>query len=348
MGRADDIYSRIKEENLNAINEFFLNREAEALFLEFKCSSDDSGKVLSERDRHYLACAISGFGNSEGGVLIWGVHASKDNDHADVAKADCLINNVRRFQSWIENAISGCTVPPHVGVETYCVEKGQGNGYVITYAPKSIYAPHQVIVKGKHQDDYLIRSGSSFRKTPHSVLEGMFGKRPQPKLRHRFEGVSGGVEIIDTPTKVVLRVHVRLIIVNQGLGIASDIFIKTQCKSKVGENCNVSFKPVGGWKSHYNSSDIVSVSIMSDVEERIGPDFEVIAHEIILDFVPPYNNKLLIEGVYGCGQAGLNEFRLENEASVIHDLCLEYYNLYKQGELTEGKKQSLMKGILNI
>ena len=34
-----------------------------------------------------LSKAISGFGNSEGGVLVWGVDCSRDLEDGDVAKA---------------------------------------------------------------------------------------------------------------------------------------------------------------------------------------------------------------------------------------------------------------------
>ena len=79
MGRAEDIFERIKKEGEAAIDEFILTRKAEELFLDFKRSADNgSGLKLDNKDREHLSKAISGFGNSECGVIVWGTDCSKD------------------------------------------------------------------------------------------------------------------------------------------------------------------------------------------------------------------------------------------------------------------------------
>jgi hypothetical protein len=108
MGRAEDIFKKIKDEGKRAIDEFIATRKSEELFLDFKRSADNgAGNVLNLniKDRENLARAISGFGNSEGGVVIWGVYCSKDVDFADVATTKFPINNARRFESWLEGAV---------------------------------------------------------------------------------------------------------------------------------------------------------------------------------------------------------------------------------------------------
>src|SRR5438045_2371206 len=113
MDRAEELYQRIVEHGENAIDEFIANRVSEESFLDFKRSSDGGAKQkLSDNDRNNLARAISGFSNSEGGIIVWGVDCSKDFEGADVAKAKFPICNPKRFLSWMESAISGCTVPP--------------------------------------------------------------------------------------------------------------------------------------------------------------------------------------------------------------------------------------------
>jgi len=84
------------------------------LFLDYKCAEDaERERKLGERDHNNLAKAITGFGNLEGGVIIWGVGCSRDIDKGDLARDKCPIHNVSRFVSWLENAVSGCTIPPH-------------------------------------------------------------------------------------------------------------------------------------------------------------------------------------------------------------------------------------------
>ncbi len=184
MARDEDIFNKIIREGELAIDEFILTRKSEELFLDFKRSADHgSGTFLNQKDREKLAKAISGFGNSEGGVLIWGVDCSKDKDHADVAHTKFPIHNPKRFLSWLEGSVSGCTIPPHSRVQHHCIVKpGEDIGYVITLIPKSNHAPHQVVGSLK----YLIRAGSDFVPTPHSVLAGMFGRRPQPRVFNMY------------------------------------------------------------------------------------------------------------------------------------------------------------------
>lgn len=176
MERALDIFQRITRDGFSAVEAFLADRKAEELFLEFKRSSNNGHDPrLSDIDRKNLAKSISGFGNSEGGVIVWGVDCSRDHDGADVANALVPIENPQRFVSLIQGAISGCTIPPHSGVQVGFVGMpGNGNaGFVITLIPKSDAAPHQSVVT-KH---YYIRAGSDFVPTLHDVLAGMFGRQ---------------------------------------------------------------------------------------------------------------------------------------------------------------------------
>ena len=45
-----------------------------------------NGNSLHKDDRRNLAKCISGFGNSEGGVVVWGVECSRNVEIGDVAK----------------------------------------------------------------------------------------------------------------------------------------------------------------------------------------------------------------------------------------------------------------------
>jgi hypothetical protein len=78
MERAKELFEKIKSDGKSAIEEFIFTHKTEELFLDFKRSADNgNGQRLHQNDRKNLAKAISGFGNSEGGVVIWGVDCSK-------------------------------------------------------------------------------------------------------------------------------------------------------------------------------------------------------------------------------------------------------------------------------
>lgn len=181
MGRAEDLFQRLVQNGEAEVEEYFNNRQSEELFLDFKRSADEGkGHSLHSNDLNNLARAISGFGNSEGGVIVWGVDCNdKDKSNTgDFPQARKYIEDPQRFASRLEGAVSGRTVPPHSGVRHHPITASTGNneGYVATYVPKSYLAPHQTV----GTNHYYIRAGSDFSPTPHGVLAGMFGQHPQP------------------------------------------------------------------------------------------------------------------------------------------------------------------------
>ena len=117
MTRAEELFRRIATAGELGLDQLIADRISEELFLDFKASPDNgAGNKLSHSDREKLAKAISGFGNSEGGVIVWGVDCDRSADNADVARAKRPIQNPSRFKSWLESVVSGCTLPPHEGV----------------------------------------------------------------------------------------------------------------------------------------------------------------------------------------------------------------------------------------
>ena len=186
MSRAEDIFQKLIYFGEDAIDEFILDLQTEELFLDFKqaVSNGKNFKTLHKDDRRNLAKAISGFGNSEGGVIVWGVSCSRDVEIGDVAKAKVKVQNVHRFLSWLENAISGCTIPSHNGVRNHIISvDDNGDGFVATYIPKSEITP---LMTASNSTIY-IRSGSNNVPAPYAVIAGMFGKRPQPNIELLLE-----------------------------------------------------------------------------------------------------------------------------------------------------------------
>src|SRR6266478_6252865 len=179
--RAFDLFERLEHEGETFVDELIDTRKAEEYFLDFKRSADSGeGSKLHQDDRKNLAKALSGFANSEGGVVIWGVDCSRDPKLGDVAKMKVPIKAPTRFASLLEAAVSGCTVPSVQGCRSIPI--GGNPGLVATLIPRSTHAPHQLVGEGK----YLIRAGSNFEPAPHGVLAGMFGRAPQPVVFANF------------------------------------------------------------------------------------------------------------------------------------------------------------------
>lgn len=121
--------------------------------------------------------AISGFANSSGGILIWGVDCRRDT--SGVEKADKHpLRDASGFNTKVQGAISRVTVPPHPSVEVLSFEEPSASpsGYVVVHVPQSAIGP----IRSVSSNHYHLRTGSDFGIVPHDVLAGMFGRAPLP------------------------------------------------------------------------------------------------------------------------------------------------------------------------
>ena len=330
MGRAEELFDRILKEGETAINNFILSQKAEELFLDFKRSSDNgSGNRLNQIDRNNLAKAISGFGNSEGGIIVWGIDCSRDVDGFDAAKAKIFIENPERFAGWLNSAISGCTIPPHQSVRNEPIVLKDKKGCVITLIPKSNNTPHQTVGELR----YYIRAGSSFVPTPHDVLAGMFGRRPQPHIIHQF---------LIGPLKVnqnYITIDVGFLLKNLGPGIASDIFFTSMIWGGIGDNCKLEFDRPDTEKWHGNFSLGIHLSLISKPDFKLPPDAFWVPTTLHITIAPPMNKNLSIKATIGCSSGRSYNFSFENTPEKIQELYNECMQKHSSGKIEEIKRE---------
>jgi hypothetical protein len=307
MARAEEIFQMLKEKGDVAIDEFILIRQSEDLFLDFKRSADDGkGKKLHVRDLNHLAKAISGFGNSEGGVIIWGVDASPDIDDADVAKARKPIENVARFVSWLNGAVSGRTIPAHPAVQNHSIDICSGNGFVATLIPKSERVPHQAIPEEK----YYMRAGSNFMPVPHGVLAGMFGRRPQPILLEEYTSKSVKVTKAAGIRPDVIDVTLGFKIWNRGPVMARDLY--SDIRVMLPGTGTVHFANMDdGWMSKKKSTDWLSMVSKDDL--KLAPESFARVFDMRVFVRPPFEDgKLSVRWSFGCGGSPMRLIETEN------------------------------------
>jgi hypothetical protein len=336
MERAEELYERLKKQGNSCIDEFILTQKSEELFLDFKLSADNgNGKRLNENDRNNLAKSISGFSNSEGGVIVWGIDCSKDFDGSDVATAKHHITNVKRFVSWLEEAISGCTIPPNTGVQNHPLEiDSGGNGFVLTYIPKSDHAPHQDVSSKK----YYIRAGSNFVPILHDVLAGMFGRRPHPKIKCNF--LAYPFKVNDNRIRMSVGFHIS----NDGPGIAEGLFVSVLALSIGGSNCSFQFYDLQEGFRLFKS--INCFSAIGNLDIRLPPGGWLTIAKILLDLFPPFTQELRIEGTIGCENAPPDKFTFTNSAD---NLKQWYDKVFAVGNtLNEEDKFEKVKELLGI
>ena len=318
MSRAEDIFQKLIYFGEDAIDDFIVNLQTEELFLDFKqaVSTGKNGTSLHKDDRKNLAKGISGFGNSEGGVIVWGVECSRDCDIGDVAKAKVKVKNVHRFLSGLETAFSGCTIPSHNRVRNHIISVDKnGDGFVATYIPKSELAPLMTTMG----NNIYIRSGSNNVPAPYSVIAGMFGKRPQPNVEliiadKNLEVLDNAVEdmvyppSLDNPPEKYLRLSFSICGENDSNVIARELYLSCSSTGKGGEYNKVRF-------SNYNQMDSIpgiegQLNLITRPDLRLPPR-GVIRFANVTIILSPYSEEdFLMDGVIGADHAAPKDFRV--------------------------------------
>jgi len=156
--------------------------ESESVFLECKSPTTPT---LSADLRKTLAKTISGFSNTNGGVIIWGASTTKKiHSGLDVITQIEPLGNCIKFQREIEKRISILTTPPINNYSNKIIKKKSADtrGVVITYIPKYSGDP----VQSLEDDHFYFRSGDEFIKTPYEMLKRLFAATESPDLSIDF------------------------------------------------------------------------------------------------------------------------------------------------------------------
>jgi hypothetical protein len=174
----------------------------EGLHIDFKEKHDRRNSQLDPDDERNLAKAVSGFANSGGGVLIWGLE--------NKTLSPKPICDVHEFVSSMLRLSAQLTDPTVTGIDGDWLRSDTGKqneGFGLIYIPESSLPPHRVLLnQSEIKNQYYIRSGEDFIIASHTQLEDMFGRRPKPVLSlskrflvHRRSGLSnpaGDVTVI--------------------------------------------------------------------------------------------------------------------------------------------------------
>jgi predicted HTH transcriptional regulator len=169
-------------------------KQEENLHLDFKLVANS--ELTNKEDTRNFAKALSGFANSSGGIIIWGIDARKNADKIDCATAVVELVNPPLMVTRLNSMTGTATSPLIEGVRHKPIINDQtGRGVVATLVPDSDSGPYMAKL-GEHR--YYKRSGDSFYKMEHFDLEDMFGRRQKAKLEILAEhkSIEDGVEEI--------------------------------------------------------------------------------------------------------------------------------------------------------
>lgn len=166
--------------------------------------------------------AIASFANNQGGVLIWGLDARKDNATGIDAASDIKpVPNPAAFRSRLLELIRGAAEPPVIGIEVRDFSRTDGTGFVVCLVPESDAKPHRAeLLTNK---PYKIRIADSFQHLSPSMLRNLFFPRSSAQLWIEIEPQWSFPENARTVSSNQI-IHHRVTLHNSGQASARDLF----------------------------------------------------------------------------------------------------------------------------
>jgi hypothetical protein len=197
--------------DLDEIDRYISEGQEENVNLEFKTVNHPDINSLSF-DKKNISKTISGFANSNGGIIIWGIKAKNNSLNQDVAEEKKPIKELTKFLNLLNRLEGQAVIPTINGIIHEKIDLGGDTGFIKTFVPRSESAPHMAIFSDKH---YYKRSGDSFYQCEHYDIVDMFSRKKSPKLK-----VTAKVIAKDKMHQVRFRYFVLLSISNEGHNIA--------------------------------------------------------------------------------------------------------------------------------
>ena len=164
------------------LENFIVDGEAEGLHLECKAPAEPRlGKDLQAT----LAKTISGFSNSAGGVILWGVGTTPHSHSGlDVLTQIEEIGICSSFLRQVESVIPRLTTPPILNVLNKTIKKKPKDtkGVVVTHIPNHVGDP----IQSNQDNHFYFRSGGESVIAPYEMIPRLFSATASPDLHPTF------------------------------------------------------------------------------------------------------------------------------------------------------------------
>jgi hypothetical protein len=156
----------------------------ETEWLEFKMYPQEGNDQKDEQKIKEIWCVnLSAFGNTQGGVLIWGIGARKI-DKIDAAWSRPLVPSPDALRTKLFELHHVATDPPLSGVEIEAVTvPNEGDkGFVVCFIPQGAFVPYRAEFNIKH---YYMRVGDDSIVPSPVMLRRLFYPQSLAKLKMR-------------------------------------------------------------------------------------------------------------------------------------------------------------------
>lgn len=169
--------------NFSDIELLISEGESENQYLE--CKSPQVSR-LDNQLKTTLAKIVSGFSNTGGGVIIWGV-ATTHHTHSNLDMLTQIeeIADIKKFKQQVDLAIISSAQPQVISFKSKIILKNHSDtrGILITYIPATKSDPVQSSIDGK----FYIRVRDEFNEMPYETIKRMFASTAGPDLKILFD-----------------------------------------------------------------------------------------------------------------------------------------------------------------
>jgi hypothetical protein len=218
---ARTIWEALEAQGWAQIETWVRERAIESVHLEFKPGTGMNAAAIEDA----LSKAASGFANTEGGVLVFGLDARRGADGIDCVQGLRSAPDARALGETLRRLAREAASPPVVLHVRDVLEGAGPAGAVAVFVPGSDVGPHRA-VRGTRKEHYLWRSEAGFSIIPHPILAAMFGRTTPPRLQLRLRRLPAA-----NPDDSQLDVSVA----NLGRGVARRVLLRLHLSSIGGE-----------------------------------------------------------------------------------------------------------------
>ena len=157
--------------------------EAENQYIECK---SPTAPQLSRDLKFQLSQAVSGFANSGGGVIIWGVSTTKhQHSGLDILTQIELIGSIKNFAQEIDSTIPRLIKPLTIELHQSRIlreKPSDTKGIIITYISPTDGDPIQA-----NDEKFYLRIRDEFKEMPYETIKRMFSGTVSPDLYPVFD-----------------------------------------------------------------------------------------------------------------------------------------------------------------
>ncbi len=187
------LYSQLQKGGLALIQSLKSIQATESEILDFKLSKNQ-GLPLDFDDKVNISKSISGFANSGGGVLVWGVYCAEDELKIDRVIDLRPIENIRAFETAVINASSQLVEPRLQKIRYHIISKDEFSGYLVMLIPDSKeFLVQSITKKGK---GFYERVGTSFSEVSDERLIEKSQRAYQIKQKTTSMRIAGATVVL--------------------------------------------------------------------------------------------------------------------------------------------------------